>query len=77
MMRLFLGLTALVVLLFGVALDNLSSIVPDIVSRTAEAGIDPAETLRFFDLVRRMPPGPPDDTFWAGSDVAFAAGWLS
>ena len=62
--------------LFGVARDNLSSFVPDIVSRTAEAGIDPAETLRFFDLVRRMPPGPPDAAFWAGSDVAFAAGCL-
>ena len=54
----------------------LSCFVPDIVSRTAEAGIDPAETMRFFDLVRRMPPGLPDDDFWAGSHVAFAAGWL-
>ena len=62
--------------LFGVERDNLSSIVPDIVSRTAEAGIDPAETLRFFDLVRQMPSGPPDDAFWAGSGMAFAAGWL-
>ena len=61
---------------FGVARDNLSCFVPDIVTRTAEAGIDPAETLRFFDLVQRMPPGPPDDAFWTGSDVAFAAGWL-
>ncbi len=62
--------------LFGVARDSLFSFVPDIVSRTAEAGIDPAETLRFFDLVQQMPPGPPGDAFWAGSDVAFAAGWL-
>ncbi|RYF01445.1 MAG: DUF4274 domain-containing protein [Oxalobacteraceae bacterium] len=61
---------------FGVARDDLSCFVPDIVSRTAEAGIDPAETLRFFDLVQRMPPGLPDDAFWTGSDVAFAAGWL-
>ena len=49
--------------MFGVTRDSLSCFVPDIVSRTAEAGIDPAETLRFFDLVRRMPPGPPDDAF--------------
>lgn len=62
--------------LFGVVRDNLSSFMPDIVSRTAAAGIAPAETLRFFDLVQQMPPGPPDNAFWAGSDVAFAAGWL-
>jgi len=62
--------------LFGVARDGLSLFVPDIVARTAGAGIDPAETLAFFDLLQRQPPGPPAFSFWDEAEAAFARGWL-
>ncbi|MDU7519911.1 MAG: DUF4274 domain-containing protein [Roseomonas mucosa] len=62
--------------LFGVVRETLSCFVPDIVYRTAEAGIDPGETYAFFDLARRLPPGPLPHAFWDEARAAFTYGWI-
>lgn len=61
---------------FGVAHQDVSCFVPDIVSRTIEAGIDPAGTLAFFDLLRDVQPGELPLAFWDEAGPAFANGWL-
>ena len=62
--------------LFGVVHDAASCFVPDIVSRTAEAGIDPADTLDLFDLLQQLPPGPLPHAFWDDARAALAHGWV-
>lgn len=62
--------------LFGVVRDGLTMFVPDIVRRTVAAGIDPGETIAFFDLLSRQREGALDDAFWDESERAFARGWL-
>ena len=62
--------------LFGVTRDAVSCFVPDIVSRTIAAGIDPGDTLAFFDLLQQLPPGLLPHAFWHEAQAAFTNGWL-
>ena len=62
--------------LFGIFRNGMQLYAPDIVRRTVSAGLDPALTVEFFDLLARHPEQGVDHGFWTEADGPFSHGWL-